>query len=464
MAILLSKLTLAQTTFEQVFLATQGTLDLESCYKTIELPNGNFVSIGLNDGCTFCQTNYYVRCSDPQGTLLWQHVYVPGQVGVTPDICLTTDGHIVFIIGNVSPLPDMSNDAQIFFLKFDYSGNTLLNRNYHFNYPFEVYPSYTRIFQMADSSLVFTSSKHLAKLNNNLDSLNSKNYGSGYMRPFISTDKSKIKTVQIYQINSRDTALLTTYDSNLDSLITKAFPLSVYTYFLPVINWGPGYIHEAPTESILFNAANIPGLDSIAFVCLDSNMNLEWVRYYSNVRYTVGGEFDTDSNSVIFSGRTDTAFISHGPAFLYKFNLNGDSIFFKTIQAKNIYDETRIYDVKYSSTGYMISGYAKSDSTGQQSYVAVTDTSGNFTTRISRTLQSDLIKVGGNPTTGSFKVFLPDENKYILTMSDNSGKKLFSQTTWGSCEMTIESYPAGIYFLDVVGGRSMKKVVIIKAK
>jgi len=49
-------------------------------------------------------------------------------------------------------------------------------------------------------------------------------------------------------------------------------------------------------------------------------------------------------------------------------------------------------------------------------------------------------------------------------MSDNSGKKLFSKTTWGSCEVTIESYPAGIYFLDVVGGSSLKKVVIIKTK
>jgi len=464
LAILLSKLTLAQTTFEQVFLASQGPIDMEFCHKTIELPNGNFVSIGLNDGCTFCQSQYYVRCSDPHGTLMWQHIYIPGQVGITPDICLTSDGNIVFIIGDCVGLADMTTDCHVFFLKLDYLGNTLLNKSYHFNFPYDVSPSYTRIFQMEDSSLIFTSSRHLAKLNNNLDSINCKNYGSGYIRPFISTDKSKIKIVQIYQINSRDTALLTTYDSNLDSIITKAFPLMVYQYFLPVVDWGPGYIHEAPNESILFNAERIPGLDSIAFVCLDSNMNFEWVKYYSDVRYTIGGEFDTDSNSVTFSGRTENASTSHGPAFLYKFSLNGDSIFFKTIQAKNIYDETGIYDVKHSSSGYIISGYAKADSTSQQSYIAVSDTSGNFTTNISQTFQSDLIKVGGNPTTGSFTVYLPDESKYILTMSDNSGKKLFSKTTWGSCEVTIESYPAGIYFLDVVGGSSLKKVVIIKTK
>lgn len=463
--IFISRLTLAQNTFEQVFLATQsGTVDLEFCHKTIELPNGNYVSIGLNDGCTFCSSYYYLRCVDHAGSLLWQNLYAPGQEGSVPDVSLSPDGNIVFILSESIPQSNFTYDARVYFMKIDYYGNLLINKNYDFNYPPNVYPGLLKLFLMADSSFVFVSSRHMAKLDSNLDSIYGKSYGVSNLPSALSADKKEIIIQQKFQLSGHDTSLLVTYNSNLDSIKCRAFTDSAYRYVSNLYNWGPSFFHEISDKLIVFDATTIPALDSAAFICLDSTLSLKWVHFIeSSQEYIVPNDFDFDSVSVTFSGQISDRNTFKGPGFLYKFDLNGDSAFFKTIHAENIYDETGLNIVQYGSSGYILSGYAKADTSAHQSYIAVTDTSGNFITSVEQVSEEDYLNIGGNPSGGEFKVFLPEDNKYIIRIFDSSGKFLFSKTTIGSCNINIVSYPSGMYFLNVLGGKSVKKIIVIKS-
>ena len=59
-----SLLTHAQNTFEHVFIANHNVVDREACVKSLELPNGEYITMGWNPGCQFCQKPYYIRRYD----------------------------------------------------------------------------------------------------------------------------------------------------------------------------------------------------------------------------------------------------------------------------------------------------------------------------------------------------------------------------------------------------------------
>ncbi|MEO8211393.1 MAG: hypothetical protein ABI840_12610, partial [bacterium] len=89
----------AQPSFEKVF-HMPSAIQLEVCFKSIELKSEEIISCGTNDGCTSCPTTNYIMKFDSAGNTLWQKFFNPGNVPIPIDITVSAENNIVFITGN----------------------------------------------------------------------------------------------------------------------------------------------------------------------------------------------------------------------------------------------------------------------------------------------------------------------------------------------------------------------------
>ncbi len=457
-------LTHAQNTFEHVYIANHNVVDRESCVKNIELANGDYIAMGWNPGCEFCQKLYYIRKYDHFGNLFFDKLINPGSGGDYPDIILTKDGNLLFYFSVGFPTVNLTWDYRLYFYKMDLNGDTLFTKNYYYQRPDQNIIFQIQLNELADSSIIFSCNEIVMKLSQTLDSvktlfLGNRNY---------SVNKINMDSVLVidnnYQVGVTDSLIPVRYSKNLDSL---GFLFPDNSGFLNNFSndWHMSYPKQFNDSNFVTKVEKaISTYDSVAFVMFDSRLNLIWrknivIPYLSMVVQ----DWAVKNNTVTYFGsKLDLTFNGNDSAFFYRFNINtGDSLQFKTFSAKNIYNGTKLRDLKYCSEGYLISGWAKADTTGQESYFAVLDTLGNVTSSISK-VETFPMQVYQNPTTDYFSVEIQGEKAYQYILTDATGRILESKKGKGKMNFDLENYSAGNYFLSVTGDQVKRQVIIIK--
>ena len=457
--LLITFLTHAQNTFEHVFLSGPNVVDMEACDKSIELSNGDYIAMGYNPGCEFCQKPYYIRRYDYQGNLLFEKVYNYGSGGDFPDLIQTKDGNLLFYYAVGFPTVNLTWDFRLYFSKIDLNGNTLFTKDYYFQRPDQNGISLIQLDELSDSSIIFSCDKMVMKLNQRLDSLKSISIGEEiYLVNKLKSDSEIVIQHHIMSGNV-DSVIQVVYSKNLDSL-RLLFPNSSSFYNNFTNDWwivGSEQYNDSSYINMVFKS--MPITDSIAFVRSDENLNPLWIQYFAfphrafAIRY-----WDMNSNTITYWGDKWNSDFSIDSAFFYRLNIHtGDSLQFKVFAAENIYPQTGLRDLKYCTEGYLISGFV----TGQQSYFAVLDTNGNVSTSVP-TVSAPTMNVFNNPTSNQFSVELVGEKIYTFTLTDALGKIIEVKKGNGKMNFNIQNYAAGSYFLNVTGDQVKREVVIIK--
>ena len=460
---LISVITHAQNTFEHVFTSSHNVVDVEACDKSLELPNGDYVAMGVNPGCEFCYKLYYIRKYDHQGNLIFEKLINIGSGGEYPDLIQTKDGNLLFYYGYGFPTVNLTWDYRLYFYKMDLNGDTLFTKNYYYQRSDQNGIYQIHLNELADSSIVFSCSELLLKLNPTLDSLEAMPLSIPFFDTFLRSNKTEIISPKSYPTQHGDSIALIVYDNNLDSSRTIVFPDSNFTSATS-FGWGIGSLQEYEVNKIFGIIRKGVGntLDSLGFVMFDSTMHILWANYLVVAIHThIFQNISFDQNSVSFYGSKINLITYKDSAIYYRFSLNGDSLQFKTFAAENIYDNTSLRDLKYCSEGYLISGYAQADTTGWKSYFAVLDTNGNVVNGIATT-ETRPMKVFNNPTTNQFEVELEGEKSHTFTLMDASGKIIEMKEGIGKMNFNIQNYSAGNYFLNITGDKVRRQMIIVK--
>ena len=459
-----SLLTHAQNTFEHVFIANHNVVDREACVKSLELPNGEYITMGWNPGCQFCQKPYYIRRYDHQGILIFEKSIIAGSGGDYPDIIQTKDGNLLFYFGYGFPTTNLTWDYRLYFYKMDLNGDTLFTKNYYYQRLDQNVIYQIHLNELVDSSIVFSCSEILLKLNPNLDSIKAVHIPRPFFDAFLRSNKNEIISPKSYPTSHGDSLSLIVYDNNLDSVRTIAFPDSNYTSATGY-GWAFYYLRETSINNLIGHAAKRNGpIDTLRFISFDTSLQIKWIRdFVVPINTYLFDYFSYNNATVTFYGcKYDLTFNGNDSALFYRLNINtGDSLQFKTFVAKNIYKGTQLRNLKYCSEGYLISGWAKADTTGQESYFAVLDTLGNVTSSISK-VETFPMQVFSNPTTNNFSVEIQGEKQFQYILTDATGRILETKKGKGKMNFNLENFSAGNYFLSVTGDQVKRSVMIIK--
>ncbi len=421
------------------------------------------VSVGVNDGFSTSQSVFYLRLSDLNGEEIWKNLFVPGDEPIRPDICVTSDSNIVVVIGDL----DDSLGTTIFnttFIKSDLSGNTLVTKTYHFVFQNAAWARGARIFELQDSQFVFTTSEHLVRLSSNLDIILMRNYLTGVIPAFSNPSATEFSIVQRQMINGADSIILTTYSSQLDSIYSRSFDISVYSYVSYLSDWYPGYMHGDLSGSIYFVSTDVSTFNSMAFLKLDSTLHPQWIEFLSGMDL-LSADFDIDSSSVVFAGRRGIGNF-HYEGFIYKFNLQGDSILFNSFPAVGgAYNDIKLYHVKIYNNFFYLSGFVNSDTSVQKSYIAVTDTSFSFPVFLDEpNSTSNDVLVFPNPATDRLVVFSTSgQSIQKLILYSVAGARMKEINLKGShyCELNVDELSTGVYYLYVQTDKTMRVKSIV---
>ena len=274
-----SLLTHAQNTFEHVFIANHNVVDREACVKSLELPNGEYITMGWNPGCSFCSKAYYIRKYDHLGNLIFDKLIEPGSGGDYPDIIQTKDGNLLFYFSVGFPTTNLTWDYRLYFYKMDLNGDTLFTKNYYYQRLDQNVIYQIHLNELVDSSIVFSCSEILLKLNPNLDSIKAVHIPRPFFDAFLRSNKNEIVSPKSYPTSHGDSLSLIVYDNNLDSVRTIAFPDSNYTSATGY-GWGIGAISEfRPNKIFSVSRKGFGNMDSLGLVLFDSTLNIQWIQY-----------------------------------------------------------------------------------------------------------------------------------------------------------------------------------------
>ncbi len=362
----------AQPTFERIFLSSANPPDADECFKTLSLKNGNLVSVGLNDGFSFSQSNYYLRMSDSLGNEIWTKLFVPGTEGRDADICISGDSNIVIVIGNETT--DSLNQIiyQSTFIKTNLNGDTLLTKTYPFKFMNASF--YLMLYSVQDSDIILTTTEHIIRLNSSLDTIFVHSHSVGGIS-FINEQKSDIGIISHNAVI--DSMVFVRYNISSDSFYEYSFDSSAYAALVSH-GWlitGAGF---GTANSIFVNLINYLSFGQASFVKLDSNLSLEWTKYLTAPHLLNGGML-VDSEKVLFTGRISYDNINN-LGFIYELDYAGDSLKFKSFAPGGgaYLADFYPYSIMKNRGGYLVSGYVNSDTSVQKSYIASTDTSFSF--------------------------------------------------------------------------------------
>jgi hypothetical protein len=462
--ILVTVLTHAQNTFEHVFISHHNVMDEEASYKSLELSNGDYVTMGCNRGCEFCSKDYYIRKYDHQGNLIFEKSIIIGSGGDYADLIQTKDGNLLFYYGYGFATVNLTWDYRLYFYKMDLNGDTLFTKNYYLERPDQNGIFQIQLNELADSSIIFSCNAMVMKLNQNLDSFKTIAPSEQIYRLVKWDNDSNIAMQYTHQLQGVDTLLEVLYSSNLDSIRQMFVNTNNYIDY-----FGYGWWLSLGTEVSNSNYVSVAGhtssnIDTLAFISYDSLLTILWSTelVFQNPIYSFR-DWVIDSNTVTFWGtKYDIVNYTNDSALYYRLNIRtGDSLQFKVFSAQNIYQGTHLRDFKYCSEGYLISGQARADTTGWKSYFAVLDTLGNVTTFVEEA-RSFPMQVYSNPTRNSFYIEVPNEKSYEFLLIDGKGKILERKTNSGKTGFDLEKYAAGNYFVTVLGDHVKRQVVVVK--
>ena len=216
--LMITFLTHAQNTFEHVFYASHNVVDRDACNKSLALPSGEYIAMGSNPGCEFCGKTYYIRKYDHQGNLIFEKLIYRGSGGDLPDIIQTKDGNLLFYFAYGFPTANLTWDYQLYFLKMDLNGDSIIAKNYYYQRYDQNNIGQIQLNELADSSIIYSCNEIVFKLTPTLDSVKVISLGQQiYSVNKISAD-SEIVIQHTVQILGVDTLRQTLYSKDLDSI------------------------------------------------------------------------------------------------------------------------------------------------------------------------------------------------------------------------------------------------------
>ena len=438
---MLPSIAMCQTNFQQVFLEVFSGIDAEYCMSSVFLSNGNIASIGVNDGCEPCLPAFYFRLSDPQGNEIRRNVYGAGPSLIFPDMVQTADGNLVFCYGSVESPTSQPNDLEYDFhlVKVDTSGNTLADKMYVLRLDYSISSERLQLYPTNDSGVVVTTPEHFFRVNSLLDS----------------TLLAQIKNFKTFKDNSNDLygffrldttggishRLVEYFNSNFDSIKSVYFD-SLTSPILFSSGWSISTICTDLQDNSYLSLFDYTDEDSVIFLKVDSLFHEVWRKHLpSNFVAPIASELDT--GGIVFAGIIDPVgpTIWTGHNFLYRFSLNGDSLNYREFLSANVYPFSEIYDVKYHNGYYLLSGYAKSDTSVQKSYLAVIDTSLNIPLYTENLLSSEPFQIYPQPANDRINLFINSEVNE-LSITDMLGQEvlLLENIKEGNLTLNTQSF------------------------
>jgi hypothetical protein len=449
--------------WEKAFLSSSNPPDADACFKTLSLIDGKLISIGLNDGLSFNQSNFYLRMSDSTGDEIWTRIYVPGTEGRDADICITPDSNILIVFGNERTDSLNREVYESTFIKTDTSGNVLLTKSYSFT--FQTATSfYLKIYALPDSNIILTTAEHIVKLNNSLDTIFCHNYSVGGSSSFIDDQASSIGILS-YDA-SIDSMVLLKYNISSDSLYEFHFDLSTYSALTSTV-WLITNIVFGEDHSIYLSSINYLSFDQISFTKLDSNLNLVWKKYLSEPHLLNGGML-FDSSKIIFTGSVSYDNI-HTSGYIYEFDDAGDSILFNSFfpVAGAYQEDFLINTITKNKNNYLLSGYVNADTTEQKSYLASIDPQFTFPVSIKETgIKNDFkIHIYPNPVIDKFYLYSEIENIDHLKIFSIHGELLMERTFRNNStkyDVDVSQLTPGLYYVLIQSRQAAQSFKIVK--
>ena len=400
--------------------------------------------------CDPCLSAFYFRLSDPQGNEIRRNVYGAGSIFISPDMVLSADGNLICSIGSVeypSPSPnDIEYDLHL--LKFDSAGNNIADKMYTLKLNNYISSGQIRLYPTTDTSVVITTTEHFLKVNSLLDST-----------IFVHKDKLfmsfKENRNDLYGFFQSDTISGTVrrfveyYNSNFDSVkVCYIDSLAPSNLFSP--GWAITTIQTDYNGDAYLSLFHYPDFDSIALIKVDTLFHQVWNKYLIN-SFILATALLIDTGSLLFAGSIDQIIPSnyYGHNFLYRLNKNGDSLNYREFISAGAYPYSEIYDAKSYDGIYLLSGYAKSDTSIQKSFLCKIDTTFNIPTNISNTIKTEY-KIFPQPANEIINFVFPSEIKSICIRNIYS-QNLFQLENLKENNLTINSsnIKSGVYFITV---------------
>jgi hypothetical protein len=371
---LLSKLGLAQTTFQKTF---GGSL-AEYCFSAKKTSDKGFVLAGFTKSYGLASNNFYIIKTDSVASVLWSKIYGGGNDDQAYCIQQTTDGGYI-MAGYTRSFGVQYYDACL--LKIDARGDTLwlktyggLNSEYGNN-----------VIQTKDGGYIMTgyatdsTSMYIVKTDAQGNLLWQKLVGAGTGV----TDGYCIKQT------ADKGYIITGYGSgfgevNGDVFLIKtdslANPVFTKTYGYKGADWG-NFMCETTDGGYVIGGScstDSTGLDVDAYIIkTDANGDTLWTRAYGGPGNDYGQYIQqTTDGGYVLSGYSNSFGAGNYDAFLLKVNANGDTIFAKTFGGTG--DDEANTVTQTSDGGYVLTGQTNSYGRGDYDfYLIKTDANGN---------------------------------------------------------------------------------------
>lgn len=457
----------AQLPYEKVFQVT-STLQLEVCFKSVEISNAEIISCGTNDACSPCPTTNYLTRLDSNGNTIWQKLFYPGNIPIPIDFAITLENDIVFLTGSESI--DSLGNVLIYFsvYKVEISNGALIDSNEFQLVFYQNHPTMIQLFAETDSTISMFTGEHRLKLNSQLDTFNVHSYNSPLSKAIRTGDDNHFLLPTFSPAISSDSSVFEIITTDLDSIGKIYIPDSIYEFF-DVFKWNSLRMISTQSNNYYFTAYKSQSYDSIVVGLLDSTLNKIWINKIPVQPFTTSIlELYSKNGNLILTGENNHASGPSGNAYIVGFDNNGDTILYKSYKAYNFYAFNKFFHVTMmNDNGYLLSGTTSDPVTvPQSSYIVRTDSSGNtpFTINVNFVNENkESVLIFPSVSAGLFHINCNTENNYSISVINQLGICI-QQIDNIDCEGSIDlsSLKSGIYLVNFISKNNLSVKRIVK--
>ena len=411
------------------------------------------------------------------GDTLWFKSFTKGYHPILREVRITNDAY--YVLGQCDDSSQF-NPYMIWLSKFDTLGNQIWSYNYAD--PDIVVPDFGLDFSIAINGNILIS--------------------TGYNRFYLVDSAGQFLTIKPYynywmsgndflkpKINTKNGIIFCT------ALYSQTFPSSPFHPKIIKVNllgdsigsfnvnldssWGISYVSKFIGSNFLIfgvvPSAVVPNDFRYVFSFVDSLGNRIWRKRLSGMNYintAISSHAVLQNGNIVFSGfqRTSSSSPPKAKAFLYCFNENGDSLWYKEFRADTLH-KTEFYDViATADSGILACGQILMPDSSRQSYIVKLDANGNLFNPLSviEKKKESYLHLYPNPATDFTTIhYMGAEKNVVLSVHNLQGQIIYSKKIQNNDErvkLATSQFGAGLYIIKIsVNGRGLanKKLVVV---
>ncbi|MBL0047991.1 MAG: T9SS type A sorting domain-containing protein [Bacteroidetes bacterium] len=463
----------AQITFEKTY---KNLAQDEAAHSVIEDGNGGCViATGGKWNSPNSTREFGLTHLNGYGDTLWYTVFTRSY---NSEVRMLRKSATAYYVAGVADDSTVTVDLMLWLCKFDLNGNLIWKKN--IADIFLPLLDWGLSFSVVNDGLLFTNgySGGFYKLDTNSNNLVIKDYNyyrsnSDYFRK---SDMEKKGNNFIYNAAYRQviggpiSPRILLVDQNGDSISSFAVNLDSA--------WGAPYTNIYQDNFIVF--AQIPTVvvpNAYGFVLskLDSLGNKIWrkpVRGINRSNCYVTSHTILPNGNFVISGFPGGLNAPAGRAFLYCFDTNGDSLWFKKFSPSDTTLKTDFYDViATSDSGLLACGQAMRPNGSRESYIVKLDANGDLFNPLSviEKRKESYFHIYPNPANNVVSMhYMGFDNNVLLQIKNTIGQVIFNQkisTNDERIQLEASMFPSGIYVCSLISNERIvtaKKLVIVK--